>query len=406
MRTEPLASAADVVATWPGPGARRWQDDAVSDFLHEPGLRGIAFNPAAPSDVLIRLVDRAAGEAGLLMCEGRDLPDDVIDAALRHPARGIRRALAGNRHVDPSRLAALATDPSGIVRARLVSSPYPRPRWVRPLPDDILVTLLTAQDGGEDGVVTEHEIVEVPPGRSLCPFTDPWPGTSIPGSVYAPPGGGSRSPLRSGGSARRPRPRGAEGGAGEQLGAGPGSGGGQAAVHWLAQQGARARHVRPVPALVEQCFADDTVHPLAWNRHTPADAAARPDLGPDLVAELREDPDEDVRMRARLHPFPRTWAEYWAINRVIGHGPDCICPITEPATEPSPDWFAACAASEEPVLRRVAASWPGLPQNSSRHSHRMTTRRYGSGWPATTRWLRHTSSWTSLSPARPTVRTC
>lgn len=160
------------------------------------------------------------------------------------------------------------------------------------------------------------------------------------------------------------------------------------------------------PALVEQCFADDTVHPLAWNRHTPADAAARPDLGPDLVAELREDPDEDVRMRARLHPFPRTWAEYWAINRVIGHGPDCICPITEPATEPSPDWFAACAASEEPVLRRVAASWPGLPQNSSRHSHRMTTRRYGSGWPATTRWLRHTSSWTSLSPARPTVRTC
>ncbi|MFD9374153.1 hypothetical protein ACFWBH_01215 [Streptomyces sp. NPDC059999] len=131
------------------------------------------------------------------------------------------------------------------------------------------------------------------------------------------------------------------------------------------------------PALVEQCFADDTVHPLAWNRHTPADAvarlarhpearvrelvAARPDLGPDLVAELREDPDEDVWMRARLHPFPRTWAEYWAIHGVIGHGPDCTCPITEPIIEPSPDWFAACAASEEPVLRRVAASGCGLP---------------------------------------------
>jgi hypothetical protein len=131
------------------------------------------------------------------------------------------------------------------------------------------------------------------------------------------------------------------------------------------------------PALVERCFADDTVHRLTWNRHTPADAvarlarhpearvramvAARPDLGTDLVAELREDPDEEVRMRAGLHPVPRTWAEYWAIHAVMGHGPDCICPITEPATEPSPDWFAACAASEEPVLRRVAASWPGLP---------------------------------------------
>ncbi|MGY4917425.1 hypothetical protein ACWD9K_19765 [Streptomyces sp. 900116325] len=55
------------------------------DSLREPWLRGIAFNPAAPSDVLVRLLDRAAGEAGLLMCEGRDLPDAVIDAALRHP---------------------------------------------------------------------------------------------------------------------------------------------------------------------------------------------------------------------------------------------------------------------------------------------------------------------------------
>ncbi|MFD0352049.1 hypothetical protein ACFQ0M_49675 [Kitasatospora aburaviensis] len=134
------------------------------------------------------------------------------------------------------------------------------------------------------------------------------------------------------------------------------------------------------PALVEQCFADGTVRPLAWNRHTPADAlarlarhpearvralvAARPDLGPDLVAELRR-----IR-RGRAEactppPLPRTWAEYWAIEmvigQIIGHGPDCACPITEPAPEPSPDWFAACAVSEEPELRRVAASSPLLP---------------------------------------------
>ncbi|MFC8920785.1 hypothetical protein ACFT5C_34150 [Streptomyces sp. NPDC057116] len=54
-------------------------------------------------------------------------------------------------------------------------------------------------------------------------------------------------------------------------------------------------------------------------------------------------------------------------------------------------------------LRRAG---PACPQNSPRHSHRTRTRRYGSGWPATTRWLRHTSSWTSSSPARPTDRTC
>ncbi|MGW7432372.1 hypothetical protein ACWGIN_22825 [Streptomyces sp. NPDC054861] len=93
----------------------------MSDSLHEPWLRGIAFNPAAPSDVLMRLVGSAAGEAGLLMCAGRDLPDAVIDAALNHPDRVVRRALARNWHIDPERLAPLATDPSGIVRGWLAS---------------------------------------------------------------------------------------------------------------------------------------------------------------------------------------------------------------------------------------------------------------------------------------------
>lgn len=75
------------------------------DSLRELWLRGVAFNPAAPSDVLVRLLDRAAGETGPLMCGGRDLPDAVIDAALRHPAEVIRRAFARNQYVGPARLA-------------------------------------------------------------------------------------------------------------------------------------------------------------------------------------------------------------------------------------------------------------------------------------------------------------
>ncbi|MFI1067897.1 hypothetical protein ACH4TC_39240 [Streptomyces spororaveus] len=351
------------------------------DSLHEPWLRGIAFNPAAPSDVLIRLVDRAAGKAGLLMCEGRDLPDAVIDAALRHPAAAARLALAGNLHVDPSRLAPLATDPSGIIRARLAGGPrWPKPRWVRPLPDDILIAFLTAQDGGEDGLLTEHEIIqELNSSRQ------------IPPSFYLSLAGHENPKLRISATHRwqslTPAQR-------EALLDDP-----DPAVREAAREGSWVLDPDAVEAelpsigshskswvlgtcalsrgLVEQCFADGAVRPLAGNRHTPADAvarlarhpeakvremvAARPDLGPDLIAELREDRDEAVRMRARLHPFPRAWAEYWAIQRVIGHGPDCTCPITEPTTEPSPDWFAACAVSGEPVLRRVAASWPGLP---------------------------------------------
>ncbi|MFJ2933136.1 hypothetical protein ACIO8G_10235 [Streptomyces sp. NPDC087219] len=352
----------------------------MSDSLHEPWLRGIAFNPAAPSDVLIRLVDQAAGEACLLMCQGRDLPDPVIDTTLRHPVVKIRRALAGNRHIDPARLAPLATDPSGLVRGRLAGGAHPRPRRVRPLPDDILVTLLTARDGGEDGMLTEQEIVQelsaswqIPQSfyRSMAEHEHPkvrehaiWRWQSLTDA--------QRSALLD-----DPDPtvrKRAKESSWELDGA--------AVEAMLPSIGSHSRpHVLGTcalsPALIEQCFADGRVYPLTWNRHTPADTvnrlarhpgadvramvAARPDLAPGVAAELREDPDEDVRTRARLHPFTRTWDEYGAIHRVDGHGPDCTCPITELSTAPSPDWFAACAVSQEPVLRRVAASWPGLP---------------------------------------------
>ncbi|MEW2489522.1 hypothetical protein [Streptomyces sp. NPDC048411] len=351
----------------------------MSDSLHEPWLRGIAFNPAAPSDVLIRLVDRAAGEAGLLMCEGRDLPDAVIDAALHHPAREIRRALARNRYIDPARLAPLATDPSGIVRGWLASGPRHYPRWVRPLPDDILVTLLTAQDAGEDGTLTKDEIVaaldssrQIPLSfyRSMAGHEHPelrvhatWRWHSLTAAQQAAllddPDPSVRKVAQESGWELDPETVEAK----------------LPSISVFSKPHVLGRCALS-PALVEQCFADDTVYPLTWNPHTPPDVVARlarhpdarvraavatrPDLGPDLAAELREDPDEDVRMHARLHPFSRTWAEHGAIDRVIGHGPDCPCPA-EPATGPSPDWFAACAVSEEPVLRRVAARWPGLP---------------------------------------------
>ncbi|MFF7176521.1 hypothetical protein [Streptomyces pseudovenezuelae] len=358
----------------------------MSDSLHERWLRGIAFNPAAPSDVLVRLLGPAAGDAGLLMCEGRDLPDAVIDAALHHPSEVIRRALARNRYVDPARLTPLASDPSGIVRARLASGPRHYPQRVRPLPDDILVTLLMAQDGGEDGKLTAKEIIgeldssrQIPLSffRSIAGHEHPelrmvatWRWQSLTPAQRAAllddPDPGVREAAQDRNWALDP----------ERVEAG------------LPSFGSRNGFVFSTcalsPTLVEQCFADGTVLPMARNPHTPAYAlarlarhpdaevrasvAARPDVGPDLVAELRSDPVEYVRTCARLHPFPRTWAEYRAIDQVIGHGPDCTCPIGEPFTEsnvdpavgPSPDWFASCAVSEEAVLRRVAASWPGL----------------------------------------------
>ncbi|MDH6612504.1 hypothetical protein M2164_008139 [Streptomyces sp. SAI-208] len=360
----------------------RWQDDVVSDSLRQPWLRGIAFNTAAPADALIRLLDEAAGEAGLLMCEGRDLPDPVVDAALRHSDERIRSALARNLHVDPARLAPLASDPSGLVRARLAAGPRRQPRWVRPLPEDILVTFLTAQEGGEDGRVTAKEIAgELWSSRQVPPsFPRDMAGHDHPAlRLYAALQWQSLTAEQRKALLDDPDP--AVRNAARQS-------------NWVLDPEAVEARLQSIgsresretwyilgtcalsPAVVEQCFADDEVHPLARNRHTPAYAlarlarhpdgeirrlvATRPDLRTEVAAELRLDPDEDVRMRARIQPSIRSWAEFEAVHRVVGHGPDCTCPITVPGTEPSPDWYATCAVSEEPVLRRVAASWPGL----------------------------------------------
>ncbi|MFF7443151.1 hypothetical protein [Streptomyces sp. NPDC008122] len=352
----------------------------MSDSLRELWLRGLAFNSAAPSDLLIRLMDPAAGGVGPMMCEGRDLPDAVIDAALRHPAEVVRRALARNRYVDPARLAPLATDPSGIVRARLAGGPRSWPRWVRPLPDDILVTLLTAQDGGEDGRLTADEIIgELESSRQIpLAFRHSLAAREQPGlRIRATWSWGSLTPAQRARLLDDPDPAVREAARDRSWVLDP-----ERVEARLPSYGPRDKvfvfgTCALSPALVEQCFADGMVDPLARNRHAPAHAVARlarhpepgiralvatrPDLGPDLVAELTKDPDDDVRMCARLHPFSRTWAEYDMLHRIIGHDPDCTCPITEPDPQPSPAWFAACAASGEPVLRRVAASWSGLP---------------------------------------------
>ncbi|MET9539020.1 hypothetical protein ABZY16_16145 [Streptomyces sp. NPDC006553] len=353
----------------------------MSDSLRELWLRGIAFSTAAPADVLIRLLDEAAGEAGLLMCEGRDLPDAVIDAALRHPVEGIRRALARNLHVDPARLAPLASDPSGLVRAYLAGGTRTRfePRRVRPLPDDVLVTFLTAQDGGEDGRITAKEIVGELWSSRRVPLSFPrdMAGHDHPAlRLYAAFQWQSLTAAQRNALLDDPDPAVRKAARESSWVLDP-----EAVEAKLPSGGSRYTWFvlgtcALSPAVVERCFADDEVYPLARNRHIPAEAlarlarhrdaeirrlvATRPDLGPE-AAELRQDPDEDVRMRARLQPSIRTWVEFEVVDRVVGHGLDCTCPITQSATEPSPDWYAACAASEEPVLRRVAASWPGLP---------------------------------------------
>ncbi|MEU0156576.1 hypothetical protein [Micromonospora fulviviridis] len=118
--------------------------DAWLDRCSSPSalLRGLARNPTAPIDVLLRLVETWPEQ----VCEGlrrrRELPPPVRDAMLHHPSPRIRAALATHPQVHPLARAKLLVDPEWRVRMRAFGRP-----GQEPLSDDVLVGLLTELDG-------------------------------------------------------------------------------------------------------------------------------------------------------------------------------------------------------------------------------------------------------------------
>ncbi|MFE7099813.1 hypothetical protein [Streptomyces erythrochromogenes] len=344
-------------------------------------LRGVAVNPGAPAEVLLRLLHPAAGTVGRILCEERSLPDEVVDALLAHPDRRVRRSVARNPHVSPAHRGRLAEDPDVVVRSGVVFGPRPRPRQPSPLPDDVLVTLLTAEYPGEPQLLTVGETAQeliashqMPPSfqyrmrvhenpvlRGLATgvwhrltseerqalLTDPDPDIRASAEFHV----GMADPTGPG--AVFPRP---------------------GHYRWFVL-GSHALS----DAVLEEALADPEFRcSVADNPYAPPHAvarlardtdpevrervAARADLDPALWAELAEDPHERVRTRARIQPLPRTASQCRAVDHEMGgHARDCCCLILESYPEPDPDWYRACAESEEVMLRLAAARCPTLP---------------------------------------------
>ncbi|MFI5930069.1 hypothetical protein ACIA3K_29410 [Micromonospora sp. NPDC051543] len=84
-----------------------WLDGPAGD----PVARGLAGNPAAPVDVLLRLLDNHAEAVPAAFRRRADLPPAVVAAAIRHPLARVRGAIAANPHVDPELRLRLLDDP-------------------------------------------------------------------------------------------------------------------------------------------------------------------------------------------------------------------------------------------------------------------------------------------------------
>ncbi|MEV7026435.1 hypothetical protein [Kitasatospora sp. NPDC093558] len=349
-------------------------------------LRGVAANPAAPSDVLLRLLVPEAKPARVRLCEKRPLPDAVVEAALAHPEPGVRWAIARNRYVAPEVRSRLADDPHDLVRAALAGGPRPRFDRVTPLPDEALVALLSAEDEpGRGGLLTADEILsellssfQIPLAFSLRTVGHPHPRIRAHAArswqyltpaqrdaLLDDPDETVREAAR--GEARRLDPAALE------------------ALFHRPNLSERDRYTMlwmyaASDAIADYCFTDDPGYlpALAAGPYTPAHVVARlarhsdptlrrrvaerADLDAELLAELAADPDPSVRSRALAHPLPRTWAQASVISRVAAEDPANLGPIGS-WSEAEPDWYLACAVSDLPSLRRAAATWSELPEH-------------------------------------------
>ncbi|MEV0975948.1 hypothetical protein [Streptomyces sp. NPDC049915] len=294
----------------------------------------------------------------------------------------MRRAFARNRYAAPAQRSRLVDDPDSFVVADLAGGPHPWFGRVEPLLDGVIERLLTGRDDrARDRAVTADEIaqqlvfsLQVPMSfyREMWAHPDPdlrayaaerwlWLTPAQRAALLADPVPAVRDAARERSRVLDPAAMEAE----------------------LPEFDCHQRSLLLVnyavsQAVADACLADGRdLWALAHNPHTPAGAVARlarhpdpriracvagrADLDPALLEELAEDPDDTVRTRARVHPLPRTWAQRAALDQVAGPTADDIGPVRELPVEPDADWYRACAVSPHPLLRRVAATCPGLP---------------------------------------------
>ncbi|MCX5563272.1 hypothetical protein [Streptomyces sp. NBC_00038] len=117
----------------------------MTDVRHDI-LKGLAWNPAAPNGVLLRLLSPEASSAWFWLCLRPDPPAEVVDAMINHPDFRVRGSIAESWNADPADRARLVDDPEPKVRMALASGPEPFRMEVAPLPDAAYQRLLSDPD--------------------------------------------------------------------------------------------------------------------------------------------------------------------------------------------------------------------------------------------------------------------
>jgi hypothetical protein len=102
---------------------------------------GVARNPSADTDLLLRLVHSEVHTLYFAVIYRLDLPEPVYDAVVAHPDSRVRGILADCWNAPASQRARLAADADDVVRRSVAMGPQPFRMAVEPLPDETYAQL-------------------------------------------------------------------------------------------------------------------------------------------------------------------------------------------------------------------------------------------------------------------------
>ncbi|MFF3562666.1 hypothetical protein ACFYXS_21755 [Streptomyces sp. NPDC002574] len=277
---------------------------AATTDLGERRLAGLALNPAAPDDVLLRLLADGPKVARMTLCEDRPLPDTVVEAVIAHQDRSVRGRFARNPHVDPARRVRLIDDPEWFVRALLADGPALPPHTTpAPLPDWAVLHMIRTYD---DDILGGLSSRQVSTAFMWAALSHPDPKVRLMGIGWrGVPEDARQALLADPDDAVRKRAR-------DRLR--------HEDPEWVERElPARSCHARTHlllhGALGRKVVESVLTAPAAGDER--AMIARNPTLPADVVALLSADPDAEVRRRVAGHSrLPQRW------RRALGADPD------------------------------------------------------------------------------------